>query len=167
MKLEKWALIAEIVSGVAIVVTLVILIFEVRGNTSAVQIATIDNVTSGWVGLNQAIVSDPQVARAFIVGLYNPDALTDAEAVQFSMYLRMFANQVVRVEAHYELGLIPKSDYETALRQMAWLYDTPGGQLHKEADPAYDQFWGEKLPPYIGLSPWSDLMLGRDTAGVE
>jgi hypothetical protein len=41
MKLEKWALLAEIVSGVAIVITLVILILEVRGNTDAVRVQTI------------------------------------------------------------------------------------------------------------------------------
>ena len=37
MKLEKWALLAEIISGVAIVVTVIILIVEVRGNTTVLR----------------------------------------------------------------------------------------------------------------------------------
>ena len=39
MKLEKWALIAEIVSSVAVVVTLVLLLFEVRENTDIARAA--------------------------------------------------------------------------------------------------------------------------------
>ena len=40
MKLEKCALIAEIIGGFAIVVSLVVLIFEVRGTTDAIQAQT-------------------------------------------------------------------------------------------------------------------------------
>ncbi len=40
MKLEKTAMIAEILGGIAIVVTLIILIVEVRGNTEAVRAQT-------------------------------------------------------------------------------------------------------------------------------
>ncbi len=40
MKLEKYALIAEIVGALAIVVTLIFLIVEVRGNTDAIRAQT-------------------------------------------------------------------------------------------------------------------------------
>ena len=37
MKLEKWALIAEIVSSFAVVVTLILLVVELRDNTVALR----------------------------------------------------------------------------------------------------------------------------------
>ena len=40
MSLEKWALIAEIIGGAAIVVTLVFLTFQMRSNTNAIQAQT-------------------------------------------------------------------------------------------------------------------------------
>ena len=40
MKLEKWALIAEIVGSFAIVATLIVLIVESRGNTEAIRAST-------------------------------------------------------------------------------------------------------------------------------
>ena len=46
MKLEKYALIAEIVSGIAIVVTLIFLIIEVDGNTEATLAANRQSVAS-------------------------------------------------------------------------------------------------------------------------
>ncbi len=167
MKLKDWTMVAEIIASVAILVTLAILIVELRGNTNAIQVATIDNVTSGWVGLNESIASDPQVARTFIVGLYNPDALTDVEAVQFSMWLRMFRNQVERVREHYELGLISESDYESELAQLAWLSETPGGRQAWEPDPVFARVWAEVLQPYLGDAPYTDFMLGRDVSAVE
>ena len=167
MKLEKWAMVGEIIASIAIVVTLAILIVELRGNTSAIQVATIDNVTGGWTDLNESVVSDPQVARALIVGLYNPDALSDVEAVQFSMWLRMFGNQVERVARHHALGLIPDSEYEDALYQLAWLTETPGGRQAWEAEPYRQEFWSELLQPYWGEPPRADLILGRNPSLVE
>ena len=46
MKLEKLALVAEIIGSVAIVITLVILILEVRGNTSELRAATLANIAA-------------------------------------------------------------------------------------------------------------------------
>ena len=39
-KLRNWALVAEVVSGIAVIVTLAILVFEMRNNTSATQAQT-------------------------------------------------------------------------------------------------------------------------------
>jgi len=88
VKLEKLALISEIVGGVAIVVSLVILIVEIRGNTDAVYAQTsvaqrtlenarrsrlIEN-TGGFVDL-RARVRDGE-------------ALTAAESFRWEMFLR-------------------------------------------------------------------------------
>jgi hypothetical protein len=40
MKLDKWASIADIISGIAIVVTLLVLIYETRQNTAATYAAS-------------------------------------------------------------------------------------------------------------------------------
>ena len=45
MKLEKWALIAEIVGGVAIVGTLIFLIVEIRGNSAAIRASTATSIS--------------------------------------------------------------------------------------------------------------------------
>ena len=45
MKLERWALIAEVIGGVAIVVTLIFLIFEIRGNSAAIHAAAATSIS--------------------------------------------------------------------------------------------------------------------------
>ena len=95
MKLEKWALIAQIASGFAIIVTLVILIFEVRGNTDAVSAQTISAqriaenerrnriiVNSGGItdlvrkGANSELVSETEQYR---LNIYYIDTLVNFE----------------------------------------------------------------------------------------
>jgi len=46
MKLEKWAFIAEITSGLAVVVTLVFLVMELRDNTEELRVASRQSLAS-------------------------------------------------------------------------------------------------------------------------
>jgi len=156
-----------ILANVGVIVGIVFLAIEVRNASDATNLQTIESVTSGWFALNDAIVSDPQVARAFIVGLYNPDALTDVETAQFSMYLRMFNNQVERVRKHRDLGLVPDNEYQESLRQLAWLFDTPGGRLFFETSILLNPERKEEVARYMGQAPVVELLLGRDASALE
>ena len=156
-----------LIANISVVLGIIFLAVEVRHASNATELQTIESVTNGWVGLNEAIVSDPQVARSLIVGLYNPMALSNVEAAQFSMFLRMFTNQVDRVGMHRDLGLVPDTDYESALRQLAQFMDTPGGRRYSETDPGFQRNWADRIQPYRGQEPVFDLILGRDTSALR
>ncbi len=156
-----------LVANLSVVAGIFFLAVEVRQAGNATELQTIESVTNGWIGLNEAIVSDPQVARALIVRLYNPTALSDVEAAQFSMFLRMFGNQVERVKKHRDLGLVPDTEYEGALRQLAQFMDTPGGRQYSETEPSFERNWADEIEPYRAQPPVFDLVLGRDTSGLQ
>jgi len=157
-----------ILANVGVIIGIVFLAIEVRNASNATRLQTIDSVSAGWFQLNDAVIRDPQVARAWTVGLYNPSALSNAEAAQFSMYLRLFQNQVLRVRMHHELGLFPRQEYEVALEQLAQLINTPGGRLFREAEKdMFDAVFAKDLQPYINQEPTFDLILGRDTTTLD
>jgi uncharacterized ferritin-like protein (DUF455 family) len=62
MRLNKWALLAEICSAVAVLVTLVLLIMEVNKNTKATQIATYTAISSEFNAADLALAADPELA---------------------------------------------------------------------------------------------------------
>jgi len=64
MKLEKWALIAEIVGAVAIVVTLIFLIVEVRGNTEAIRAANRQSLATRAQEMALTLATEPDLRRA-------------------------------------------------------------------------------------------------------
>ena len=66
MKLEKWALIAEIVGSVAIVITLVILIVELRGNTDEMRAATLANIAARSQAIPLAASTSPELALLWL-----------------------------------------------------------------------------------------------------
>ena len=154
-------------ANVGVLIGLIFLAVEVRHAGNATELQTIESTTEGWFRLNELIISDPEIARIFVLGLDYPEALTDVESIQFSMYMRMFANQVVRVGNHYELGLSTQEDYQGALRELATFISKPGGELYRKTSPRFDEKWSELLAPYINSAPVVELMLGRDVNNLK
>lgn len=95
MKLEKLALIAEIVGGAAIVITLIVLIIEVRGNTEAVRAATYQDVADSITSIPAGIASDRDLSRIYLEGLRG-DLDDPSDSERFSlitlMQVRRFEN---------------------------------------------------------------------------
>ena len=64
MNTSKLAEIGEVISSIAIVITLIVLIIEVRGNTEAIKVQTVNNqietegVRRGWLFLNEGGIGD-------------------------------------------------------------------------------------------------------------
>jgi len=71
MKLSDWASIAEIVGGFAIVITLIVLIFEVRANTDATEAATRQSIAARTEAIALAAATAPSLARA----IENPNGI--------------------------------------------------------------------------------------------
>ncbi len=85
MKLEKWALIAEIVGAFAIVVTLIFLIVEIRGNSTAIRAATATSISDRTQTLILSGIANSAVMEA---------RLRDANGDELSALDEMIINQV-------------------------------------------------------------------------
>ena len=113
-ELQKWALTAEIIGGLAIVITLIFLVFETRQNTRATEAQTRDAMTERLNALQIAIGSNEFTALAFNKGLRGEE-LTPAEASAFNMLiqanLRMWENEWYQ----YQAGLFSEDEFEPRL----------------------------------------------------
>lgn len=63
-KLSDWASLAEIVSAIAVVVTLIFLIIEIRGNSEAIRADMQINVSGRTISLIQANIANSTVLEA-------------------------------------------------------------------------------------------------------
>lgn len=61
--LQKWALVAEIVSAVVVVVSIVFLIFEVRSNTEAMQAQGLQSIAERTQQISLSVALDPELAE--------------------------------------------------------------------------------------------------------
>ena len=65
MKLENWVSFAEIVSSVAVVVTLVFLVLGLRENSNIMRASSFTSATDSLIELNRDIMKDGELAEIF------------------------------------------------------------------------------------------------------
>ena len=130
-KLSKWLVIA---ANFGVIVGIIFLAVEINQSTKATVAAANDSVISAHLELSLPIISDPQFARVFALGMYQPEALTDEEAVQFSMWLRQFVNNQIRIRELSQRGLFSESYEGGDLLQLARMLSTPGGRVFFEGN---------------------------------
>ncbi len=123
MKIEKWALLAEILSAVAVVVTLIFVGLQVRQgaeetafNTRAIEVSAYQDLTAQIADLNTLQIENPQLAaaRGRAVQGFGPE--TDEERLILEAYFRMAFRHGDMAFRQYDAGLI---DEETLSGMLA------------------------------------------------
>jgi hypothetical protein len=108
MNLQKCALVAEIVGSIAVVVTLVVLIFEVRGNTEAIRAGNRQSIAERTGNFALAVAGNPELAA--IQG----QALGNATEIQQANSYMVAALQLVQESYFlYQDGLLDEAIWRT------------------------------------------------------
>ena len=159
-KLNAWLAIA---ANLGVILGIVFLVLEINQSTKATAAAASDSVMNGYLDLSLPIITDSKVARVFAFGLFQPEALTDEEAVQFAMWLRQLVNQHMRIKELTRQGLFSETFEGGDIQQLARLLSTPGGQLFFEGNKdVIPQELLTDMEPYLGQKLKSDFTLGRN-----
>ena len=114
MKLEKLAHIAEIVGGIGIVTSLIVLILEVRANTELARIAAYDAVTRDFDEFRTTTLSNPERFELFYrwnIG-ETPDPAADPEAaLKLNMMLLNDFSGHERAYLAYRAGIVGENEW--------------------------------------------------------
>lgn len=93
--LEEYALIAEIVSAIAIIISLVFIGVQIKANTKATQAATFHEIAALDINILLNFSSSQEIARIITVFRDNPESLSEEELIH-GFYL--FGAEVRHVE---------------------------------------------------------------------
>ena len=147
-------------ANIAVLAGLIFVGVEVRNSRAAAEAQVADGWADGFLQLNLATITDSAVARIWDVGLADPDQLTDAEAVRFSMYMRGIFNQYQRVYRLYDTGLLGEENWRHTASEAAWMMRTPGGVAHFAGNELPEDFLAA-IAEFQGSPRASDMRLGR------
>lgn len=93
-RLKKWALISEIVGGIAVVGSLVFLIFEIKHNTSesqlntqAIEISVYQDLISNIMSLNESIIEQGDFAKIVAKAEGGEKELSEVEMIRYGSHL--------------------------------------------------------------------------------
>lgn len=162
MKLEKWALIAEVVSAIAIVLSLIFVGLQVQQgaeetalNTRAIQMNAYQDLTSQLSELNAAVIAYPHVANLYQRVVVEGEQLQSSlEYQQIRAYFLMAYRQGEMAFRQFQSGLIDEAGLIAMLVPVRVYIETPmGGEIwrsHTSLEPSYKEFV-DSLPPYSAV----------------
>jgi len=149
MKLERWALIAEIIGGLAIVVTLAILIFEVRNNTAAIQAQTIEAQVAGERRRRERLFLNEGGIADLVLKHLDGESLTRQESWRLDRYYNDILDSAEWQFGEVTAGRLPHAMLNESLWRNMWrgqpkLREQYDGSLDNRS-PQFLAYWEETV----------------------
>ena len=121
-RLQKWALGAEITGGIAVVVSLVLVAYEIRQstsqaalNTNALQISAYQDLISGISGINSLVAQDAELAEIVVAARNGREGLTDVEKQRYLRFAMSLFRHGDMAFFQFQRGMINEDRLNSAL----------------------------------------------------
>lgn len=131
MKLRDAANWAEVVSAVAIVVSLIYVGIQVTDNTSATRSATASHANTEFIDWYEHISADPEIVDVWYRGVREPETLTDQEFLRFVFLVHIIMLQFQNNFYLVEEGTLDKKVLESITLTLTTIKGTAG----------FDRYW--------------------------
>ena len=138
-KLQVWALAAEIIGGIAVVISLGVVAFELNQsndqaelNTNALEISAYQNLINSIININTLIATDSELAAIRLKTSTNPEALTSVEITRINAYYMNLIRYGDMAYFKYERGAIGQERLDSALAILALVLKSPIGRIRWE-----------------------------------
>lgn len=112
MKLEKWALIAEIVGAVAVVVSVLYVGIQVRENSATLEAASVQAVSDSLTEFTASVARDADASHIWNTGLQEGlDSLSAEELGRFNLLMVAMVRRMENVFFQHRQGFIPEEQW--------------------------------------------------------
>jgi hypothetical protein len=134
-KLSKWSSVAEILSSVAVLITLVFLVVEFRQNNSlieqnnrAIRDAAIQSLDEGVLTIVNMLAADEKNAVLFSNGLSDYDNLSEDQKIHFAALINAVCLRMDVSWFAFQNGLLPLPLWRREENVLSDLVNSPGGR---------------------------------------
>jgi hypothetical protein len=115
-KLSDWANVAQVVSSIAVVVTLGFLVAQIAQNTAAVRASTRQAMLAEARELLAAVIEHPEIDR---LNTQKPESLSDDDRVRIAAWLTTFVRAVENEWLQHQDGVIDERTWLTYAAPLA------------------------------------------------
>jgi hypothetical protein len=154
MKLSDWASIAEIASGVAVVITLVFLIVGIRENTDVVRASAYASSVDSLNEFTGNVFADPELARIWTTMFYGDiTTLELADRRRLELMLNVTFRNYEKAYYSDQYGILGQSEWQRFTRQICNNFDRTRALVQ----------WSEEALPVIVSEEFFDYMISTCT----
>ena len=129
MSLEQASFIAQILSALAVIATLIFVGFQLKKATSAIRSSSSQAHSGLYTDLVRSIIDNPDFARAWSIGITDPKALKEEEWVQFVAYASALFRLYESSRVQWLNGRLDDEHWHTVERQAMDFGHLPGLHL--------------------------------------
>jgi hypothetical protein len=126
MTLEQASLVAQIVSAIAVIASLIFVGFQLNQATAAIRASSSVAHAALYTELVHSIIDNPDFARIWCKGLSDPNALEEEEWVRFVAYASALFRQYESSRVQWLNGRLDDEHWHTIERQAISFGDLPG-----------------------------------------
>jgi hypothetical protein len=128
MTLEDFASLGSAVSGVGIILTVVYMSIEIRGNTRAVRASAFQQVVDSFAGISFDIAKDQNLSSLFLRAGHDFGAVNEVERAQYSFMLLSFLRRAENVYFQTEIRTLRDRHWAGIRASIAWVMSSPGAR---------------------------------------
>jgi hypothetical protein len=123
VKLSDWANVAEVVSGFAVVITLIFLILSIRENTEITRAAAYDRSIESLDELRREIAGDPDLVLVYqAIQTERPDLLDELGMVRARLIMNSVFNSFEKAYFANQSGLLGVAEWSRLEKGMCVQY---------------------------------------------
>ena len=152
MTLEQIAYLADIISGLAIVASLIYVGVQVKQNTLTIRSEAFNEPVGRMFALDLQLLSDPETSQLILSLRHAPENASELEWSQFCRYSFLLFSTLQNAFRNYREGLIGTVDWD------AWVHTiktTTKGS-------GFERFWKENQHAFV-----SDFRVFMDAEIIE
>lgn len=126
MTLEQLSLVAQIVSAVAVIASLIFVGVQLRQATAAIRASSSEAHAALYTELVHSIIDNADFARIWTIGLEDPKSLSDEEWVRFVAYASALFRQYETSRVQWLRGRLDDEHWRTIENQAISFGRLPG-----------------------------------------
>jgi hypothetical protein len=130
LSLEDLGNIGEFVAAVGVIISLIYLAMQVRGNTSALRTRSRQDIEESFRAFYRPLFDNPELCQLYLGGLRKYPDLPQPDRLQFATYMNDHAQHFQGASALYESGTLDEEIYRAYLDYFAAHLATPGGSAY-------------------------------------
>ena len=132
-KLSDWASIAEIVSGAAVVVTLVFLVSGIRDNAAVTRASMYDRNMDALISVRDRIASDPELARIWQIygSQQSLDEVLGPQRMQLSLLIVNLFGVYEKAYFSRQYGVIGDSEWTRFAENICIQWERPPADIRE------------------------------------
>ncbi len=157
MTLSELGGIGEFVGALAVLVSLVYLATEIRRNTMATRLATLQSALGTFQQVLDAPARDAELSRIIRVGMIDSSQLTEDESTRLVYWLSSALRQAENTFVQHQAGMLDDKSWAARAHQLRNLFSSPTvlKLWASESEGYHEDFrdWVDSLPkdqaPYV------------------